>query len=169
MHRKKIIFKGKLIGLATQKVKLPNGYIVNLEIIKHPGAALIIPFLAKNKIVLLRQFRAVVNTYMYELPAGTIKSGESSLSCARREIAEETGYSAKKVLKLGYIYPVPGYSTEKIIIYKAENLRKCRTGSDKDEIIENIIVTKAQVRSMFKKRKIIDAKTICAFSMCGWL
>lgn len=165
----KIIFKGKLISLSTKKVKLPNGYTVNLEVIKHPGAVLIIPFLTKEKVILLRQFRAVLNIYMYELPAGTFKRNELPLDCAKREIIEETGYSARRLIKLGHIYPVPGYSTEKIIIFKADRLEKQNATADYDEIIEPFIVTKQQVRRMFNSGKIIDAKTICAFAMCGWL
>ncbi len=165
----KIIFKGRLFCLSTKKVKLPNGYISDLEVIKHPGAVLIIPFLAKGKVILLRQFRAVLNIYMYELPAGTLKKKELPLDCAKREIIEETGYSAARLVKLGHIYPVPGYSTEEIIIFKAEGLEKKSGKADEDEIIESFIVTKKQVRSMFKSGKIIDAKTICAFTMCGWL
>ena len=70
---------------------------------------------------------------------------------------------------MGHIYPVPGYSTEKITIFKAEGLEKQSGKADEDEIIEPFIVTKRQVRSMFNSGKIIDAKTICAFTMCGWL
>lgn len=164
-----IIFKGKLLSLSTKKVKLPNGYISNLEVIKHPGAVLIIPFLTKEKVILLRQFRVVLNIYMYELPAGTLKKNELPLDCAKREIIEETGYSAARLVELGHIYPVPGYSTEKIIIFKADKLGKQSGNTDQDEIIEPFIVTKQRVRNMFKSGKIIDAKTVCAFTMCGWL
>ncbi len=169
MGSEKMIFKGRLLSLLTRKVRLPNGYISDLEIIKHPGAVLIIPFLTKEKVILLRQLRAVLNIYMYELPAGTLKKNELPLDCAKREIIEETGYSAARFTKLGYIYPVPGYSTEKIIIFKAEGLEKQSGNPDQDEIIESFVVTKQRVRSMFKSGKIINAKTICAFTMCGWL
>ncbi len=169
MGNNKIIFKGNLLSLSTKKVRLPNGYLANLEVITHPGAVLIIPFLTKEKVILLRQLRAVLNIYMYELPAGTLKKNELPLDCAKREIIEETGYSAGKLIELGHIYPVPGYSTEKITIFKAQGLEKQSGNTDQDEIIEPFIVTKQQVRSMFKSGKIIDAKTICAFTMCGWL
>jgi ADP-ribose pyrophosphatase len=162
-------FKGKLLSLATRKIRLPNGYVADFEIIEHPGAVLIIPFLTKDKILLLRQFRAVLDMYMYELPAGTLKKNESHSRCARREIVEETGYSAKRLERLGVIYPVPGYSTEKIVIYKAEGLRAQICQPEKDEILQSFTVTRPQVRELFEKGKIVDAKTISAFALCGWL
>jgi ADP-ribose pyrophosphatase len=164
-----LIFKGKLLSLFKEKVRLPNGYIAKLEVIKHPGAALIVPFLTENKVIILKQFRPVIDSYLYELPAGTLEKGESPLLCAKRELREEVGYSAGKFTKLGEIYPVPGYSTEKIIIYKAEILKIKEGMARKDEVIKNYIVTRNQLKQFFKAGKIVDAKTICAFALCGWL
>lgn len=167
---RKPVFRGKLLNVFTEKLCLPNGHIVNLETIKHPGAALIVPFLAKDKVMLLRQYRAVIKKYLYELPAGTLNKNESPFSCADREIKEETAYSAKKLTRIGLIYPVPGYSTEKITVYKAEGLEKIKSHMpEKDEIITVKIVTKREVMRLLKKGWLIDAKTICAFVFCGWL
>jgi ADP-ribose pyrophosphatase len=169
MKNMKLVFKGKLLRLGTKKVRLPNGFVTRLEIVRHPGAALVVPFLSKDKIILIRQFRPVVDVYLYEAPAGTLNKKESPFACARREIIEETGYSAGKLTRLGEIYTVPGYSTEKIAIYKAEGLRKEKWAPEQDEVIENAVMTKTAVRRLFKRGKIVDAKTICALSMCGWL
>ena len=162
-------FKGKLIKVATQRRRLPNGRLVNLEIIKHPGAALIIPFLDKNRIVVIRQFRAVINSYLYELPAGTLNPKERPLACAKREVIEEAGYASNHITLLGKIYPVPGYSTEIIWIFKADKLKKAKISSDPDEIIKVCVFNRAQVRNLFAKKKIVDAKTISALVFCGWL
>lgn len=167
--KKKLVFKGKLLKLFTQRKKLPNGYLANLEIIEHPGAVLIIPFLSKEKVILLKQFRPVINSYIYELPAGTLDDGELPLSCARRETIEEIGYAAKIMKKLGVIFPVPGYSTEKITIYKAQKLKKEKIDSQKDEVISSFVVTRRKVKELFKKGRLVDSKTISAFCMCGWL
>jgi len=165
----KTIYKGRLLHLMQGKRLLPNGYLARFEIIKHPGAALVVPFLSKDKIILLRQLRPVINSYIYELPAGTLDKNELPLSCARREIIEETGYSAKKFTKLGKIYPVPGYSTEKITIFKAEGLTKKHRIPEQDEIIEFFKFDKKKIKKLFKSGKIIDAKTICALTLCNWL
>ena len=162
-------FKGKLIKVTTEKRRLPNGYVVNLEIIKHPGAVLIVPFLNKEKIILIRQFRPVINRYLFELPAGTLARGEKPLDCAQREIIEETGYSARKLTKIGEIFPVPGYSTELITIFKAEKLQKQGPKMEPDEIIRIHPFTKTQIKSLCQNGKVKDAKTICALNFCGWL
>jgi ADP-ribose pyrophosphatase len=165
----KTIFKGRLLRLMAGEKTLPNGYRARFEIIKHPGAALIIPFLAKNKIILLRQLRPVINSYIYELPAGTLDKNESPVSCARREIIEETGYSAKRFTNLGAIYPVPGYSTEKITIFRAEGLKKKERLPEQDEVIEIFFFSRKDIRRLFKTGRIVDAKTICGLALCGWL
>jgi len=169
MHKTKLVFKGRLLKVFVKKERLPNGYIATFEMIKHPGAALIIPFLSKDKVIMLRQLRPVINSYIYELPAGTLAKNESPLACARREIVEETGYSAKKLTLIGTIVPVPGYSTERILIFKAEGLTKKPRVMEKDEVIELKVSNKSEIKRLFKNGKIIDAKTICAFAYCGWL
>ncbi len=163
------VFKGKLLKVFVKKERLPNGYLATFEMIKHPGASLVIPFLTKNKIIMLRQLRPVVNSYIYELPAGTLDENESPLSCARREIVEETGFSARKFTHLGKIYPVPGYSTEKISIFKAEGLKRQSRIVEKDEVIESRVFTRTMIKKLFKAGRIIDAKTISALAFCGWL
>lgn len=165
----KVIFKGRLISVVVRKVRLPNGYNATLETVKHPGAALIIPFLSRKKIIMLKQYRPVINSYIYELPAGTLDRNERPAACARREIVEETGFSSGKLSCLGKIFPVPGYSTECIHIYKAERLRKEAHEAEADEVIESRVYNRSKVRKLFKAGSIVDAKTIAALAMCGWL
>ena len=162
-------FTGKNIALISRRQFLPNGDWKNVEMISHPGAVCIVPFLDPNRIVLMRQYRPVLKTYIYELPAGTVDEKENLLVCARRELREETGYIAKRWKRLGKIYPLPAYSNEQILIYKAEMLRLAQTDRDEDEIIEVKPMTLAQVRRLFLAGKIIDAKTICALTFSGIL
>jgi ADP-ribose pyrophosphatase len=169
MPAEKKIFHGKLLRLYERTVRLPNGYIAGLEVIKHPGAALVIPFISRDTIIMLRQLRPVIGAYIYELPAGTRNRNETARACASREIIEETGYAAGKLVRLGMIYPVPGYSTEKIEIYKATNLRKTSVMPERDEVLESTQMCRSRVRRLFKTGRIVDAKTICAFSFIGWL
>jgi len=169
MKNRRAIYKGRVIEVWQENKLLPNGRRVRLDIVRHPGAVLIAPFLHPDRIILLKQFRPVVNAYLYELPAGTIDKGETPLVCARREVIEETGFSAAKFKLLGKIYPVPGYSTEKISIYKAQELTRKVKAGDPDEIIECYVFNKAEVRRLFKKGRIIDAKTIVGLAWCGWI
>jgi ADP-ribose pyrophosphatase len=157
------------LKVCRKRILLPNGFRIRLDMIEHPGAILVVPFLSRDKIVLLRQFRPVINKYIFELPAGTLEDDESAVACARREMIEETGYKAEKLMRLGCIYPVPGYSTEKIFIYKAEGLKRVGSNIQKDEVIRARITTRKEVCSFFNSGRIIDAKTICAFAFCGWL
>lgn len=167
--KNKTVFKGRLINLVVRKVRLPNGYLARLETIKHPGAALIVPFVSNDKIILLKQYRPVINSYIYEFPAGTLDRGEKPLQCARREIIEETGFSAKRFTYLGKIFPVPGYSTECITMYKAEGLVEKMHHAEADEVIECRVFTRQKMRKLFKSGKIVDAKTIAALAFVGWL
>ena len=159
----------EFLHIKKRQAKLPNGATIALELVDHPGAVLIVPFLTAGKVILLRQFRPVISAYIFELPAGTLEKGEQPLACARREIIEETGYAARTFKRLGIIYPVPGYSTEKITMYRAEDLIEKGSACEADEVIETVVVTKKTVRELFKTGKIIDAKTICGFAHCGWL
>ena len=163
------LFKGKLLKLKTTRRRLPNGYTTSLELIEHPGAVLIAPFLNKNKIIFIRQFRPVINSYLYELPAGTLEKGEKPLSCAKREIVEETGFKAGSFKRIGKIYPVPGYSTEVITIFKAAQLTETSFLAEPDEIIKICFFSRRHVRKLFRQQKIVDAKTISALAFVGWL
>ncbi len=169
MQKSKTVFKGRLLRVQTQERVLPNGHHATIEWVEHPGAVLIVPFIAKNKVILLKQYRPAIKKYIYELPAGTLEKGESPLKCARREIIEETGYGAGKITRLGLIYPVPGYSTEKIVCYKAESLKHKGAACEADEVITTFTATRKEVRELFRLGKLPDAKTVCALAMCGWL
>ncbi len=154
---------------SRQKVVLPNGKTIHISFINHPGAVIIAPLLTSNIVVMLRQFRPALGRYIYELPAGTIDLPEKPLTCARRELLEETGYCAKKFKKLGKIYPVPGYSTEVIHIIKAEGLTAGKANPEDYEVIDIKLISKKQVKRLFKQGKLMDAKSICAFAHLGWI
>lgn len=167
MIKERLIYQGRVFSVFAQKKRLPNGYTTSIDIIKHPGAALIIPFLTPGRLIMLRQFRPVLNGYLFELPAGTINKNETPLACARRELIEETGYAAQRLSLLGTIYPVPGYSTEKIFIYRATGLKPKGRSQDKDEIITKNILSRKDLQRLFRTGQITDAKTIAALALCG--
>ncbi len=159
--------RGKKFSYIRERRRLPNGVVTTLEMIDYPQAALIVPFLSADRIIFLRQYRTVIGKTLYELPAGTAAKGESPLSCARRELPEESGYAAKKIVPLGHIYPVPGYSTEVIYIFKAQGLYPRLAQKDFDEIIKTEVLSRRQIRRLFQEKKITDGKTICALAFCG--
>jgi ADP-ribose pyrophosphatase len=164
LGRKKI-FDGRLIKVYCERQKFPGGYIGDLEVVRHPGAALIVPFLSREKIIMIKQYRPIIDAYLWELPAGTLHKDETLLACAKRELEEETGYTAAQWKEIGFIYPAPGYTTEKIIIFKAEKLKEIKARHEEDELIAAEIVRKNDVVRWFKSGKIMDAKTICALAL----
>ena len=162
-------YSGIFLNIDHRHEILPGGHRVMVECVDHPGAVLIVPFISPGRVILLRQYRAVVKSWLYELPAGTIENGEKPLACARREIIEETGYRAGTMRKLGRIYPVPGYSTEMITIFAAERLTEVGMACEDDEVIEPQIFNKKEVRTLLEKGRLVDAKTISVLALCGWL
>ena len=159
--------KRKFIYQETIK-KLPDKRKVKMQLIVHPGAALIVPFLGREQLIMLKQYRPAIDDYLYEFPAGTLNPDERPLACARRELSEETGYATRRFTYLGKIYPVPGYATEVIYIYKAEGLHRTQGQKpDEDEVIETHVMSVPEIRKMFEQGKIMDAKTICALVFCG--
>lgn len=162
-------YRGNFLSVLRQQRQLPNRHTATLEWVDHPGAVLIVPFLSSRRIVLLRQYRPVIEEMLYELPAGTREQGEDARTCAARELIEETGYNAENLELLGSIHPCPGYSNEQIIIYQATDLQKVPGQCEPDEIIETQTVSRSQVRELFRSGMLTDSKTICALAMCGWL
>jgi len=153
------IFKGKIINLRIDEVILPNGKISTREVVEHPGAVVIIPCL-KDKIVVLRQYRKPVEEVLFELPAGKIEQGEDPLKSAARELFEETGYQAEKLIKLTTFYTSPGFSNEIMHLFLAQELHMEHQQLDQDEFLEVGLYSLDELISMILENKIKDAKTI---------
>ncbi|MBD3379312.1 MAG: NUDIX domain-containing protein [Candidatus Omnitrophica bacterium] len=166
MTKRKSVYKGKLLNLYESHKKMPNGAQAYFEEIDHPGAALIVPFL-KGKVVMIRQYRGVIEKYIWELPAGTLEEGETPYSCAKREAAEETGFKVSSLKKLGVVYTTPGFCNEMIHIYRAECSGASDAQGDPDECVDVRILGKKEVRALFSAGKILDSKTICALKFAG--
>ena len=158
--RKKRIYSGKPIRLDEYNLTI-EGRKVRREIIDHPGAAAILAFDEKGRIILVRQHR-FPHGYILEIPAGTLEKGESPKRCALREIQEETGYKAKKMTHLITYYPSVGYNTEKIHCFVASGLTLAKSKLDTDEFITVKKMELSRLIKMIKSGKIIDSKTICA-------
>ncbi|MBW2094086.1 MAG: NUDIX hydrolase [Deltaproteobacteria bacterium] len=157
---KTLLHQGRVFKLIREKMRLPNGTTVDLDIIRHPGAAAMVPLKDDGSLVMVRQYRHAVGGYIWEIPAGTLDHGESPLECAKRELIEETGYAAERWEKLGAIIPVPGYSDEKIHIFLAGDLHASLQNLDSDEIIHVREVPFEKAFAMIEKGEIKDSKTI---------
>jgi ADP-ribose pyrophosphatase len=167
---RRLLYGGSVLRLVEETVRLENGVAAKMEVIEHPGSTGIIPFLDQSEIVLLRQYRHPLKKHVWEIPAGTLAVGESPLSCALRELTEETGYRAGKWRKLGNIFPAPGYSSEKMHLFMAADLRAARQRLDADEIIAVETVALKKALDMIEKGDIQDAKTIAGLYLAKiWL
>ena len=164
------IHRGKVYSLIKENVTLDNGITTDMEFIEHPGATAIIPLLNKNHIVLLNQYRHALRKYIWEIPAGTLDPRESVISCAKRELIEETGFSADQWHSLGEITPVPAYSDERIHVFLATGLRPAERNLDEDEIIQEHEVECEEALNMIRRGEIQDAKSIAGlFLAFEWL
>jgi ADP-ribose pyrophosphatase len=154
------IYTGKVVTLNVDRVQLPNGVTVELETIRHPGAAAVVPLKDNGAIVLIRQFRHAAGGFIYEIPAGKLHPGENPLLCASRELEEEVGYRAASFELLSSIFTAPGFADEVIHIYLGTGLTKGRQQLDRDEVLEVIEMPLSDAVKKIEDGTIRDAKTI---------
>lgn len=154
------IYKGKVLSLDIDRVQLPNGVTADLEIVRHPGAAAVVPMLEDGTVVLVRQFRHAAGGFIYEIPAGKLHPGENPLHCAARELEEEVGYRARSFQLLASIFTAPGFSDEVIHIYLATGLTRGRQQLDRDEVLEVWELPLSNALAKIADGTIRDAKSI---------
>jgi ADP-ribose pyrophosphatase len=154
------IYDGRIIKLDLLDVRLPDGKEARREVIRHPGAVAIVVLDDARNVLLVRQFRAAAGKILLEIPAGTLNPGEVPLTCALRELQEETGFRAEKLEPLGGIYTAPGYTTEFIHLFYATGLIESRLNMDEDEFIEVERVPFAEALTMIDRGEIADGKSV---------
>ncbi|MDH4085521.1 MAG: NUDIX hydrolase [Nitrospira sp.] len=154
------IYTGKVVTLNVDTVKLPNGVTIDLETIRHPGAAAVVPMKDDGTVVLIRQFRHAAGGFIYEIPAGKLSPGEDPLHCAARELEEEVGYRAASFELLSSIFTAPGFADEVIHVYKATGLIKGRQQLDHDEVLEIVEMPLTAAMGKIVDGTIRDGKTI---------
>jgi ADP-ribose pyrophosphatase len=158
------IFEGRLVTLDVDRVIEPSGMEVEREILRHPGAAVLLAVTDERKVVLVRQYRHAAGELMLEAPAGTIDAGEEPAETARRELVEETGYFPNRLEKLTQFFPSPGVLEELMHLYLATDLER-RVGSlDDDESLEPVELEWEQALALEIGKDVRDAKTIIALS-----
>jgi ADP-ribose pyrophosphatase len=163
------IYSGRVISLIKDTVALPSGRTVIREKVMHPGSVGILPVLEDGGLVLIKQFRYVVGSNLFEIPAGTIEEGESPEECAVRELREETGYQAGRLTPLSAFYLAPGYSNEFMWLFKATELEAGAIRPMPDESIEVRRFGLNEVLQMIRSGEIRDVKTICAILLYALL
>ncbi len=156
------IYDGRIVGLRVDTVEMEDKKYAKREIVEHPGGVGIIAINDNNEIVLVEQFRKAAENSLIEIPAGTMEPNEEPRTTAKRELEEETGYTAEKWTYLGEFYPTPGYCTEKHHLFMAEDLNQGEAHPDEGEILEPMLVDFEKALEMVKYGKIIDAKTVLA-------
>lgn len=156
----RLMHQGKVVGFYEDIVKLPNGKVVTWDLVKHKGAAAVVPVTDKGNILLVKQYRNALDQETLEIPAGGIEPGETGLDCVTREIEEETGYKAGRMEHLMTIITAIGFCDERIPIYVAFDLKLSHQNLDEDEFIDVQEYTPEQIKEMIFNGKIIDAKTI---------
>lgn len=158
----RIVYKGKKIDLVLAPVKISNEN-VEAEIIVHPGASVILPIMPDSNVILIRNHRLAIQERLLELPAGTIQPSESPEDCARRELAEEAGFTTHSIEFLGAFYSAPGFCTEVLHSYVAINLEEVGQSLEPDEEITVEYHHMSVIHKMILSGEIRDAKTLSTF------
>ena len=156
------VFDGKLLKVHRDRVRLPDGGEGVREYIRHPGAVAIVALFDDGTLLLERQFRYPHGREFIEIPAGKLEPGEPHLETAKRELLEETGYSAVEWTRIGVIHPGIAYSDEAIELYVARKLRKQERKLDQGEFLEVVILPLQETLAMVHDGRITDAKTVAA-------
>ena len=161
MLKSEYVYRGRVLDVKRDEVLLSNGHKSNREVVEHTGGVVILA-VKNEKILLVKQYRYPLSCTSLELPAGKLEQDENPSIAAKRELKEETGYSAEKWINLGYIYTSPGFCNEKLYLYLAQDLTYKKQCPDEDEIIECYEYPFDEVMRMINDGVINDSKTLCA-------
>jgi ADP-ribose pyrophosphatase len=155
------IYDGRVVRLSVDRVRLPNGNVTELELIRHPGAAAALPIDADGSVLLVRQYRYAASDWLLEVPAGKLDPGEAPDTCALREVEEETGVRPGRLEPLGWIFTTPGFTDEKIWLYVARDLVPSRQELQHDEVLSVVRMPLAEAVERAASGEIRDAKSVC--------
>ena len=160
------VTRAKSIEVTTEIVDLPNGRRVEFDLVRHPGAAAVVPFMEDDRVLLIRQFRFATGGEILEIPAGKLDPGEAPEACAARELEEETGYRAGRLERLGSIWTTPGFCDEIIHLYAAFDLEPADQRLEPDEIIELVPTPLADALDSLSG-PLVDGKTATALLLAA--
>lgn len=155
------VFQGQLLTVQVDQVRLTDGHVGRREVVIHRGAVAMVPLLDMEHVLLVRQWRHAVGRALLEIPAGGLAQDEDPASCAERELMEECGYRPRRLSLLSSLMLAPGYSSEILHLYLAEELIPERLPHDLDERIEVVMYHWNEIDVLMRKGELVDAKTIC--------
>jgi ADP-ribose pyrophosphatase len=153
---------GSFLRFSRERVRLPNGRDVDLDIVRHPGAAAVVPFVSDDEVLLIRQYRYAAGGTILEVPAGKLDPGEGPEVCAARELEEEAGQRAGRLQALGWIFTTPGFTDEVIHLFAAYDLEPVPTRHQPDEVIELVPMRLEEALAHVWRGDIPDAKSALA-------
>lgn len=161
------VFDGKVFAIDRDRVRMPNGREVVVDVVRHPRSVVLIPVPEPGHVVLIRQYRYAVNKYLWELPAGSVDPGEEPEAAAKRECHEEIGQLPDTVVRLAALLPTPGYCDEEMIFFRVSGLSVPEEAAalDEDEDIEPRTFTIADARQMVRRGEITDMKTVVGLTL----
>src|SRR5881396_3604992 len=161
------IYQGRVVHLFVHDVTLPNGHTTSLEVIHHPGASAVLPFISSDAVMLIRQYRFATGGYLLEVPAGKLDPNEAPEACARRETEEETGYRPGRIERLGAIWTTPGFTDEIIHLFVAFDLVETHAHHDADEVLSVEPMAFSEAVAKVERGEITDGKSVSAILMAA--
>jgi ADP-ribose pyrophosphatase len=171
VHERRHVYQGRAFAISVDRVTLPSGHTADMDVVRHPGSVVLVPVTAEGDLILIRQYRYVIDRFVWELPAGTLEPGEALEAAAARECEEEVGLAPGRLERLGAFYPTPGFCDELMTFYRCTELAAPAPDStaqrDADEVIEPRTFSPAEVRAMIARGDILDMKTVAAMALLG--
>ena len=165
--RRTTIYQGAVIRLIQEHPDV-QGHRIIRETIQHPGAVVIVPVLEDRRIVFVRQYRRAVKRELLELPAGTLGPGERREACARRELEEETGWRAGQLRRLGQFFAAPGFVSEQMTLFLAQQLQRADAHPEPDELVRPVSLSLSSALAQIYSGAICDAKTIIGILLAAF-
>jgi ADP-ribose pyrophosphatase len=163
------IYQGRIFSLDVDRVQLPSGHTLDMEVVRHPGSVVMLPMPSAGDVILIRQYRYTIDRWIWELPAGSLKPNENPDAAAVRECEEEIGLVPHRVERLRGFFPTPGFCDEEMIYYRCEDLRPPAADStahkDEDEDLEPRTFTIDEARRLVRDGEIIDLKTAVGLTL----
>ena len=161
------VYDGKVFDVDRDRVRMPNGREVTVDVVRHPKSVVLIPVPEPGHVILIKQYRYAVNAFLWELPAGSVDEGESPEEAAKRECHEEIGQVPATIVRLGSMYPTPGYCDEEMVFFRLSSLEEPTEPAvmDEDENIEAQTFELRDARDMVRRGEITDMKTVAGLAM----